>query len=1045
MPASHKAAKTQSNTRVFVCSLCLWAFVASLLCSSRVLSQQRGTATSPSLNKWGSVTIFHGLPSDHVRAIAQQADGALLFGTDEGLARYDGRRVQKLGSGGIAASRVRALRREGDTIWVGTDAGAARLIGSEIRPIPETAGYPITGITARKNGETVLTCDLGSIFLCSSHEGGSLSVRNTNHDDQPLLAIETAGHAGESTPLRLTSLAVAESTLIVGSRSRGLLSVESSEDLRVKEVNCHPRPFFIEAINVDAQGHLWFGAETSRGDSGLYDASDLFHPKKVGSGTGTITALTFDSGGKLWAGSDGQGAFCFHGEREISHFTFENTAGGLRSNHINSVFVDREGVVWFGTDSGVSRYDPKAITVEQISGDPESNVARVLFQSSDGRLWCGTNRGLFVRETSDAGWREVRELARRTIHAISEEPGGRLVVGTAAGLFAASKAPGRNRKEGPSNFSRIEPDAGAAGDNVRALGTFRGATYVATFGRGVERLDGTRRTLVWPSGAGDARVRQVLSLHADRDTTLWIGTAESGVFAFDGEHASTDPALEPLKSCAIWAIAGSTGDSLLLATSRGLYQFESGKLNAVVENCDARSVALTQSGVSVSSGWLATSGSGVFRFSLRETERSSGSINSPSHDSTTRETLVGKIDAERGLPSQSTFAAAVLRSGEVLIGTSRGIARYFPSSAAPALTLTRAMGKRAYTYDEVRDGLTLEYPQNSLAIDVAASSSRTFTEQFQYLFAVHDSAGRVLSSKLARDGQFAVEGLRPGTYSVLAKAFDADLVESEPLTFEFNVAGAPFPWTSAALGALLLMALAALVWGWRQNRGLAGANRELADTRLQLANETETERRRIARDLHDQTLADLRRLMMLSDQLPSSGENGHRAVDPAGFRNEIESVSTEIRRICEDLSPSALANVGFAAALEWALADSVAHLPADRRFEYEFHCDEGIEAFLAPAEQIHLYRIVQEALSNVCRHADCTAVRLCVRSADDQVVIELEDNGRGFDQTREVTSNGRGLTNIRSRASMIGATVSWSRGPERGTVFTLRKSSTAEV
>src|SRR5207249_9185403 len=109
-------------------------------------------------------------------------------------------------------------------------------------------------------------------------------------------------------------------------------------------------------------------------------------------------------------------------------------------------------------------------------------------------------------------------------------------------------------------------------------------------------------------------------------------------------------------------------------------------------------------------------------------------------------------------------------------------------------------------------------------------------------------------------------------------AFTKDLMSSVPLAFEMNVARAPFPWTTTALAILLLLALIALGWGYLQNRRihragaeLASANRELADARLQLANETEAERRRIARDLHDQTLADLRNLALLVDQLPSNG------------------------------------------------------------------------------------------------------------------------------------------------------------------------------
>src|SRR5207249_5966961 len=157
---------------------------------------------------------------------------------------------------------------------------------------------------------------------------------------------------------------------------------------------------------------------------------------------------------------------------------------------------------------------------------------------------------------------------------------------------------------------------------------------------------------------------------------------------------------------------------------------------------------------------------------------------------------------------------------------------------------------------------------------------------------------------------------------------------STPLSFEFTVSRAPFPLTSTALGVLLLLALIALGWGYFQNRrihrtsaALASANRELADARLQLANETEAERRRIARDLHDQTLADLRNLALLVDRLPPSGDSRlplNRAPSaPGALRAEIESISHEVRRLCEDRSPSALENVGLSAALQLAMARAV--------------------------------------------------------------------------------------------------------------------------
>jgi signal transduction histidine kinase len=252
---------------------------------------------------------------------------------------------------------------------------------------------------------------------------------------------------------------------------------------------------------------------------------------------------------------------------------------------------------------------------------------------------------------------------------------------------------------------------------------------------------------------------------------------------------------------------------------------------------------------------------------------------------------------------------------------------------------------------------------------------------------------------------------------------------------------------------LLLFALIALAWGYFQNRRihrtsaeLAAANRELASAKLQLANETETERRRIARDLHDQTLADLRNLALLVDQLPVRVSNDARAnrapSQPSALRAEIESISQEVRRICEDLSPSALENVGLSAALQFALSHAVEHAAPDCRFAYEFNCDDSLDEKLnlAPSTQIQIYRIAQEALSNVCRHSGAHLVRMnAAVSAANEFQLRIEDDGRGFDETTAKRKSGRGVANIRARASMIDASVNWQIANGGGTIFTLTK------
>ena len=267
---------------------------------------------------------------------------------------------------------------------------------------------------------------------------------------------------------------------------------------------------------------------------------------------------------------------------------------------------------------------------------------------------------------------------------------------------------------------------------------------------------------------------------------------------------------------------------------------------------------------------------------------------------------------------------------------------------------------------------------------------------------------------------------------------------SPPFQFKLRISPEAVSWTTIWLTSLLVMAVGAGGYAFYQQRRTAKANQklevtneELRDTRIRLANITESERSRIARDLHDQTLADLRHLLVMTDQLESSNPP---APTPTELRRKIEEVSNEIRHICEDLSPSVLENIGLVPALEWALTDAVTHLPAGEKFAYEFVCEPDLDdkLNLTPTEQIQLYRIVQEAINNVCRHAKARKVTLQVSVENSHdLVIAVRDDGIGLTATPE-NPTGHGIANIRSRANLIGAEATW-RAREQGSHFEVRK------
>ena len=165
--------------------------------------------------------------------------------------------------------------------------------------------------------------------------------------------------------------------------------------------------------------------------------------------------------------------------------------------------------------------------------------------------------------------------------------------------------------------------------------------------------------------------------------------------------------------------------------------------------------------------------------------------------------------------------------------------------------------------------------------------------------------------------------------------------------------------------------------------------------------------------------------MLMSDKLP---------VDNTEFRTEIESVSTEIRRICEDLSPSVLENVGLIPALEFLLSHTIEN--------YEFSAAENLEEKLnfSTNEQIQIYRIAQEVLNNIKRHSDAEKVAMTIEiSPENEFVLIIKDDGTYFNPEESATKN-RGITNIKSRVSLIKAQAFWRITDGDGTEFQLLKN-----
>ena len=226
----------------------------------------------------------------------------------------------------------------------------------------------------------------------------------------------------------------------------------------------------------------------------------------------------------------------------------------------------------------------------------------------------------------------------------------------------------------------------------------------------------------------------------------------------------------------------------------------------------------------------------------------------------------------------------------------------------------------------------------------------------------------------------------------------------------------------------------------KAEQALENSRRQLRALSARLQSVREEERAKVAREIHDElgqvltalkiNLDWLERKLGVRDNDPSLNPLLDRVVESAEI---ADSAISSVQKIAAELRPSSLDNLGLAAALEHeaqrfqqrtGIACQV-KLPADS-------LDLPAEAATA------VFRIFQEALTNVARHAQATEVRAALQSEADQVVLQVEDNGRGIRPEALADKKSLGLLGMRERAAVLGGEVAIAAIQPSGTRVTLR-------
>jgi len=195
----------------------------------------------------------------------------------------------------------------------------------------------------------------------------------------------------------------------------------------------------------------------------------------------------------------------------------------------------------------------------------------------------------------------------------------------------------------------------------------------------------------------------------------------------------------------------------------------------------------------------------------------------------------------------------------------------------------------------------------------------------------------------------------------------------------------------------------------------------------------EEERHRLARDLHDEAAQALTSLLVHLRLLERAG-TAEEAQQRVHELRELTAFALEdVRRVAVDLRPTILDDLGLAPALEWRVDE----INKGDGVEATFSAG-GLQARLPRDMELVLYRIGQEALNNIGRHAQANQVRVNLTQTDDRITLDVRDDGKGFDvaNARDETQRGLGLEGMRERISMIGGELAIESAVGRGTRVT---------
>jgi ligand-binding sensor domain-containing protein/signal transduction histidine kinase len=930
-----------------------------------------------------------GLPENTVQAFAQTPDHYLWIGTSGGLVRFDGERFVVFDRENTKQMRENSIfsltvARDG-TLWAGTEGGGLlRYKDGSFRSYADEQGLTngfVRSVYQDHTGTLWIGTDAGLFRLDADRV-----VRVDGTGDVPLLAVH----------------AIYEDHL-------GRLWVGGSRVLMIQGTRCQefhlggsPSADRVKSILETSDGTVWVG--TVSGLQRMSPSSKTF--EKVAEITSTVRTLREDDSHNLWIGTIGAGLIRF---RDGS-FARVATPEDPPSSTILAILEDDEQNIWIGLQTGLLRLSKAAMSTFPLRGAENADF-ETIYPDRDGSLWVASTHLYRINPRRNGSEMIPPPEPGIRVRSVFRDRAGNWWVGTEGyGIFL---------HEGKRVFHYTRRD-GLVNDFIRAFLESRDGTIWIGTDEGVSCWrHGTFTNYTVNNGLVYFSIHALLE---DRNSDVWIGT-DRGINHWSKGHFVHDYPTQALRNEKVWTIHEDPQGGLWFGThGGGLFRWRDGKLTSYTTEQGLASNSIYQI-LEDRRGMFWMSGpTGISSVTRADLDRYA---QDPKFSPAV--TLYGLSD---GVAATQTYggvqpAGCLTETGEVWFPTNRG-----PVLILPNQTLSRGL-PQVQIEDVLVDGraaptsgdLVLSPGEGRLEVGYSAIRLRS-QEQIRFRYMLENFDNDWIEGQRNRVAYYT--NLPPGKYRFRVQAYEMNRPEnvteaSVGIDWEPHIYRTPW-FLGLCAAALLMLIFLAYRFRLRQVRA-----------RFQAVLE---ERNRIAREMHDTVIQGCASASALLEAVVSLNP------DESGPHRELLDSARQQVRDTVDEARLAVWNLrrrdGDAPAIGLLLdqmAKQVSHLS---HVPVHFETSGRLVPLDGVVEHVVLM-VAREAVYNAVRHSQARQVRVGVHFDTDNLRMEVQDDGHGFDPEQAFNAPGVhfGLVGMRERVESAGGRLEVQSSHAGGTRLTV--------